>query len=159
VLDYLARYTRRVAISNNRLLGLDDRRVSFGWKDYRDGDKTKQMTLGAEEFIRRFLTHVLPDGFQTIRYFGLMANRGRAANLALCRSLIPDAAPPPPAGQLKDWKERYRELTGEDVSLYQASKRGRLRAVRVLKPGIITNTEQPEGVNGDDTWLDSEGEF
>jgi Putative transposase len=117
VLDYLGRYTHRVAISNNRLLGLEDRKVRFSWKDYRDSDKTKEMTLEAEEFIRRFLMHVLPDGFQKIRYFGFMANRRRAANLALCRSLIGDTGAPVSTVGVKDWKERYRELTGEDVQL------------------------------------------
>lgn len=135
VLDYLGRYTHRVAISNNRLPGLQDGRVTFSWKDYRDGDKTKEMTLDACEFIRRFLLHVLPDGFQKIRYFGLMANRHRATNLALCRSLIPDAGVvDAPALEVKDWRDRYRELTGEDVSLCPACKSGRLRGVRLLKP-------------------------
>jgi len=134
VLDYLGRYTHRVAISNHRLLALEDGRVTFSWKDYRDGDKTKEMTLQAEEFIRRFLMHVLPDGFQKIRYFGWMANRRRAANLALCRSLLPDAQQPVSPLAVKDWKERYRELTGEDLRLCPACKRGRLMAVRILNP-------------------------
>ena len=114
VLDYLGRYTHRVAISNHRLLALEDGRVTFSWKDYRDSGASREMTLDAVEFIRRFLLHVLPDGFQKIRYFGWMANRGRAANLALCRELIPDAGPGAPALEVKDWRERYRQLTGED---------------------------------------------
>jgi hypothetical protein len=134
VLDYLGRYTHRVAISNHRLLRLEDGKVTFSWKDYRDSGASKEMTLGAEEFIRRFLIHVLPDGFQKIRYFGLMANRGRAVNLALCRSLMPDAAETLPALEVKDWKERYRELTGEDVHLCPACKQGRLRPVQEFKP-------------------------
>lgn len=134
VLDYLGRYTHRVAISNHRLLRLDDGKVTFSWKDYRDSGASKEMTLVAEEFIRRFLIHVLPDGFQKIRYFGLMANRGRAANLALCRTLIPDAEATLPPLEFKDWKERYRELTGEDVHLCPACKLGRLRPVREFKP-------------------------
>jgi len=92
--------------------------------------------------------HVLPDGFQKIRYFGLMANRGRAANLVLCRSLIPDAEVTAPDREVKDWKERYQELTGEDVNLCPACKRGRLRAVRVLKP---LTKEETESANRDDT--------
>ena len=134
MLDYLGRYTHRVAISNHRLLRLEDGKVTFSWKDYRDSGTSKEMTLEAEEFIRRFLMHVLPEGFQKIRYFGLMANRGRAANLALCRSLIPDAGVTIPALEVKDWKERYRQLTGEDVHLCPACKQGRLRAVRLLTP-------------------------
>src|SRR5882762_9161914 len=74
VLDYLARYTHRVAISNNRLLQLEDAKVSFRWKDYRDS-RQKVMTLTVHEFIRRFLLHVLPKGFQRIRQYGLLSNR------------------------------------------------------------------------------------
>ena len=114
-------------------------------------DDTKGMTLGADEFIRRFLMHVLPDGFQKIRYFGLMANQRRTANLALCRSLIPDAEVMVPDLEVKDWKERYRELTGEDVSLCPACKRGRLIAVRMLKPLTRDQTEQTKIANQDDT--------
>ena len=77
VLDYVGRYTHRVAISNNRLLDIEDDQVRFQWKDYRDGDQVKTMTLTAEEFIRRFLLHVLPDGFQRIRYYGFLGNRYR----------------------------------------------------------------------------------
>jgi len=148
VLDYLGRYTHRVAISNHRLLALEDGRVTFSWKDYRDSGASKVMTLEAGEFIRRFLLHVLPDGFQKIRYFGLMANRGRAANLALCRELIPDAAPGAPALEVKDWSERYRQLTGEDPRLCPACKRGRLIPKQALLP--LTSV-QTKGVTGYDT--------
>src|SRR5215831_532363 len=75
VLDYLGRYTHRIAISNNRLLAVDDGRVRFRWKDYRNGGRSRTMTLTADEFIRRFLLHVLPDGFQRIRYYGFLCNR------------------------------------------------------------------------------------
>ena len=78
VLDYVGRYTHRVAISNNRLLSMDDGKVRFRWKDYRDDNRQKTMTLAAEEFIRRFLIHVLPDGFHRIRYFGFLSNCRRA---------------------------------------------------------------------------------
>ena len=88
VLKYLARYTHRVAISNRRLLSMEDGRVTFEWKDYAAGNQTKTMTLEAVEFIRRFLLHVLPSGFVHIRHFGFLANRKRKANLALCRSLL-----------------------------------------------------------------------
>ena len=142
VLDYLGRYTHRVAISNHRLSSLEDGRVTFSWKDYRDGDKTKEMTLDAEEFIRRFLIHVLPDGFQKIRYFGFMANRRRAANLALCRELIPNSAPGAPALEVKDWTERYRLLTGEDLRLCPACKLGRLISRRDLPPLSLQQTKQ-----------------
>jgi hypothetical protein len=88
VLEYLGRYTHRVAISNRRLLALENGRVSFAWKDYRDAGKSKVMTIPAEEFIRRFLQHVVPPGFQRIRYYGFLANCHRAAKLALCRQLL-----------------------------------------------------------------------
>ena len=90
VLAYLARYTHRVAIGNSRLLGLDDHHVSFRWKDYRESGscRSKVMRLAVSEFIRRFLMHVLPDGFHRIRHYGLFANGHRADKLALCRSLL-----------------------------------------------------------------------
>ena len=101
VLAYLSRYTHRVAISNRRLVALDERGVSFRWKDYRAKGKTryKTMTLSAEEFMRRFLLHVLPSGFHRIRHYGLIANAGRRNNLALARELlqvVPEAAEPQP---------------------------------------------------------------
>jgi hypothetical protein len=89
VLKYLARYTHRVAISNRRLVAMQDGRVTFEWKDYAAGNQTKTMTLEAVEFIRRFLVHVLPSGFVHIRHFGFLANRKRKEGLALCRSLLP----------------------------------------------------------------------
>lgn len=112
VLAYLGRYTHRVAISNSRLVKLEDGQVSFRWRDYRRHDKVKTMTLAADEFIRRFLLHNLPDGFHRIRHYGFLANGQRAAKLALCRQLRavppPAAAPTPPA----DYRQRYRQLTG-----------------------------------------------
>ena len=92
VLAYLARYTHRVAIANSRLLSLSDGEVRFRWRDYKDDNKSKVMTLEAGEFIRRFLLHVLPDGFHRIRHYGLFANGHRAAKLALCRELLEVAA-------------------------------------------------------------------
>ncbi len=92
VLKYLGRYTHRVAISNQRLLALQDGQVSFQWKDYRERDQQQQsktLTISADEFIRRFLLHTLPKGFQRIRYFGFLANRFRQEKLALCRQLLP----------------------------------------------------------------------
>ena len=96
VLAYLARYTHRVAIANSRLLDLDETHVSFRWKDYRENGrhKSKVMRLAAGEFMRRFLLHVLPDGFHRIRHYGLFANGHRANKLALCRILL--NVPPAP---------------------------------------------------------------
>lgn len=88
VLKYLARYTHRVALSNRRLIAVEDGRVTFRYKDYADDHRTKQMTLDATEFLRRFVQHVLPKGFVKIRHFGLLANRRRAEWLAVCRRLL-----------------------------------------------------------------------
>jgi hypothetical protein len=115
VLAYLGRYTHRIAISNSRLIKLEDGRVSFRWRDYRHHDKVKVMTLAADEFIRRFLLHSLPDGFHRIRHYGFLANGHRAAKLALCRQLLatPPPAPPPPT----DYREHYRQLTGLSLEI------------------------------------------
>ena len=109
VLDYVGRYTHRVAISNNRLLDIDNDQVRFQWKDYRDGGQGKTMTLSANEFIRRFLLHVLPNGFQRIRYYGFLGNRYRQEKLNQCRRLlgmqIPDQHRGPSPEQ--DYRDRY----------------------------------------------------
>jgi hypothetical protein len=94
VLQYLARYTHRVAISNHRLVAFKDDRVSFRWKDYAAGSKQKVMTVSTDEFLRRFLIHVLPKGLVRIRHFGLFANRKRSASLLRCRLLLKVATPP-----------------------------------------------------------------
>jgi len=112
VLKYVARYTHRVAISNNRLIDINDGKVQFRWKDYREGNRHKTMTLAADEFIRRFLLHVLPDGFQRIRYFGFLANRYRAEKLALCRQLMQMAPPAATPEVNNDYRDRYEALTG-----------------------------------------------
>jgi hypothetical protein len=135
VLDYVGRYTHRVAISNNRLLDIDNGSVSFQWKDYRDGDQVKTMTLSADEFIRRFLLHVLPDGFQRIRYYGFLGNRYRRKKLEQCRSLLgmqspaehPDAGP----GE-RDYRDRYEELTGKSLHQCPECKQGRMLVVEIL---------------------------
>ena len=90
VLAYLSRYTHRVAIANSRLIALDDTGVTFRWKDYRakGRERAKVMTLAIDEFIRRFLIHVLPGGFHRIRHYGLFANGGRAENIARARQLL-----------------------------------------------------------------------
>jgi hypothetical protein len=91
VLQYLARYTHRVAISNHRLIAFENGEVSFRYKDYAHGNKKRKMTLSANEFLRRFLLHVLPRGFVRIRHFGFLANRSRARLVAICRQLLSDA--------------------------------------------------------------------
>jgi hypothetical protein len=103
VLAYLSRYTHRVAISNSRLIAFDGQRVTFKWKDYRakGGRRYKVMTLDADEFIRRFLIHVLPDGFHRIRHYGLFANANRVDNIARARQLL-GVLDPPSRGDARD---------------------------------------------------------
>ena len=115
VLAYLGRYTHRVAIANTRLIKLEDGQVSFHWRDYREGGNTKVMTLAADEFIRRFLLHALPDGLKRIRHYGFLANGHRAEKLALCRRLL--AIQPPPTPPPMDYRERYRQLTGRSLDI------------------------------------------
>jgi hypothetical protein len=134
VLDYVGRYTHRVAISNNRLLEIADGKVSFCYKDYRH-DAQKTMTLEAEEFIRRFLLHVLPDGFQRIRYYGFLGNRYRQEKLARCRQLLGMPEPEPPALELsEDYRDRYEELSGSSLRECPVCHQGRMRVVATLLP-------------------------
>ena len=104
VLAYLSRYTHRVAISNSRLLALDDQGVTFRWKDYRAHGRTrhKTMTLRTEEFMRRFLLHVLPSGFHRIRHYGLLANANRKHDIAAARELLHQPTPDLPAEPRND---------------------------------------------------------
>jgi hypothetical protein len=110
VLKYLARYTHRVAISNGRLLSFEHGQVGFRWRDSKDHNRIKTMTLPATEFIRRFLLHVLPSGFVKIRHFGFLANRNRSARLSLCRQHLNAPLPTTvPAGLLTDEQKRAVE--------------------------------------------------
>jgi hypothetical protein len=115
VLDYVGRYTHRVAISNNRLVSMDDRKICFRWKDYRNGNQQKTMSLPANEFIRRFLIHVLPDGFHRIRYFGFLGNCHRTRKLARCRELLGMAPAEPVSEPPADYRDRFQTLTGQSL--------------------------------------------
>ncbi len=116
VLGYLGRYTHRVAIANSRLIGLEDGQVRFRWKDYRQPEKPKVMTLDGDEFIRRFLLHVLPDGFRRIRHFGFLANAHRSARIATIRALL-GAPAPVVEPEAANYRERYAMLTGRSLDL------------------------------------------
>jgi Putative transposase/Transposase zinc-binding domain len=131
VLDYLGRYTHRVAITNSRLIGLDDGEVRFRWKDYRHPQRPKVMALPVGEFIRRFLLHVLPDGFRRIRHFGFLANACRTAKLALIRRLL-DLPEPETAPEPADYRERYARLFGRSLDICPACG-GHLVEIAVLK--------------------------
>ena len=135
VLDYVGRYTHRVAISNNRLLDIADNQVRFQWKDYRDGDRHKTMTLSADEFIRRFLIHVLPDRFQKIRYYGFLGNRFRQKKLALCRQLLAmSATTKPVASETSDYLDRLEERTGVSLRQCPFCHQGCMVRVQTLVP-------------------------
>jgi hypothetical protein len=134
VLDYLGRYTHRVAISNNRLLKLEDGQVWFQWKDYRNGNQQRTMTLPAEEFIRRFLLHVLPPRFQRMRHYGFLANRCRKTKLAQCRALLAMPAAIVPVPQPTGYRDRYEKLVGRQLDRCPACQRGRMLLVEILPP-------------------------
>ena len=133
VLEYLGRYTHRVAISNDRLKELKERQVRFAYKDYKDEQRHKEMTLSADEFLRRFLLHVLPDHFQRIRHYGLLGNRHRAENLARCRELLATPAPTPPLP--RDYRERWQQLTGHDPLQCPKCQKGTMVRIAVLPIG------------------------
>jgi hypothetical protein len=123
VLDYLGRYTHRVAISNNRIIDVDNGRVAFTYKDRKDNDSRKVMTLQPDEFIRRFLLHVLPEGFMRIRHFGFLSNRSKKHNLTLCRQLL-GLPPELPEVANQSARELMLELTGIDPTKCPQCTRG-----------------------------------
>jgi hypothetical protein len=132
LLQYLGRYTHRIAISNDRIVDLRDGFVRFRWRDYKDDSRNKIMTLPAEEFLRRFLLHVLPRGFMRIRHFGLLANRHRKAKLERCRVLL--AAPPPPDPSTESVATMVKRLTGKDLTLCPFCEQGTMQITGQLPP-------------------------
>ena len=112
VLEYLGRYTHRVAISNNRITDIKDGKVTFRYKDYKDGNKNKLMTIKAHEFIRRFLLHILPDKFVKIRHYGILSNRNRRTKLKRCKEILGISTKE--TKKKKSWQELLLELTGKD---------------------------------------------
>jgi Putative transposase len=133
VLEYLGRYTHRVAISNRRLLAMEQGQVSFAWKDYRDRQQQKVMTVSVEEFIRRFLQHAVPPGLQRIRYYGFLANCHRAAKLDVCRRLL--AAPCTDLlPQTADCRDFYAALTTTNFRLCPQCGIGILMSIQILWP-------------------------
>ena len=123
VIEYLGRYTHRVAISNNRILDIDNNKVTFKWRDYRDNNKMKTMELNVEEFIRRFILHILPPKFMKIRHFGLLGNRNKTKKLTLCKILtntkvlIKERVSP---------LELLKRATGKDLNLCPICGKGHL---------------------------------
>ena len=139
VLAYVARYTHRVALSNDRLIGIEDGMIRFRWRDYRNGNRQKTMTLTADEFIRRFLFHVLPQGFQRIRYYGFLGNRYREQKLARCRQLL--AVPQPPVSEeTRDYRDQYEKITGASLIECPACHRGRMVVIDVFNPAKLSSS-------------------
>lgn len=128
VLRYLGRYTHRIAISNNRIKSFDGQSITFNWKDYRDGNSQKQMCLEVDEFIRRFLLHVLPHGYHKIRYYGLFSIRNRHLRLNSIRKVMSLPLRLEPFKKLSI-KELLLELKGRDITLCPCCKTGKLEAI------------------------------
>jgi hypothetical protein len=145
VLNYLARYTHRVAISNNRLLSMDEGKVSFLWKDYKHDCARRTMTLDADEFIRRFLLHVIPHGYHHIRHYGFLGNRYRETKLALCRRLI--GGPVPAAvesNRSEDYRDRYQRLTGNSLRDCPICGRGHMVSIETIPVGSRPRVPAPD---------------
>ena len=147
VLDYLGRYTHRVAIANHRIVKIVNNLVTFWYKDRSDGGKRKTITVSAEEFIRRFLLHVLPHSFMRIRHYGFMANRCRKENLSLCKKLIGFEN-----NHVRKHEESMQEimlkLTGIDILACPCCKKGRMRKGDELPKPILENWYMPQSKPG-----------
>lgn len=130
VIEYLGRYTHRVAISNNRIIDISNRNVTFKWRDYKDNNKNKVMTITAVEFIRRFIMHILPYRFMKIRHFGLISNRNKTTKLKKLQDLLKFKI----KSKLKDMKaiDIIKILTGKDVTLCPCCKIGMMRTVLII---------------------------
>ncbi len=128
--------THKSAIANHRLVDFDAEQVRFRWRDYAHGNKVKVMTLDAGEFIRRFLLHVLPRGFTRLRHYGVLANRGRARKLALCRDLL--AQPEPEPREPESPEAMMLRLTGIDITVCRQCGRGTLRRILILASQVPT---------------------
>jgi hypothetical protein len=139
VLKYLARYTHRVAISNHRLVALEDGQVTFRYKDYQRGHRLRTLTLAAVEFLRRLMLHVPPHGFHRLRHFGFLANRVRQEKLAQCRTLLGRATPPQARGKAVDLDLKPPEgAAGEPGTVCPVCQHGRMQLIQTLyrQPGV-----------------------
>jgi hypothetical protein len=142
VLDYLGRYTHRVAISNNRLARIEEARVSFRYKDYARGNRRKVLTLEAGEFIRRFLLHVLPRGFMRIRHYGLLANRAKRLKLAQARSAL-DQPPPPRPSQPESIEAFWLRVAQRDILQCPHCHAGRMVIIASLHSQLARGPPAP----------------
>lgn len=134
VLDYLGRYTHRVAIANSRIVEVADGQVTFRWRDYRHGKRLRTMTLAAEEFIRRFLLHVLPEGFVRIRHFGFLANRHRTEKIERARQLLASSHQTDAATPDHDEPTPSEPPAEADLRLCPECRQGQLICIEVLAP-------------------------
>ena len=133
LVDYLGRYTHRIAIGNHRILKMEYGKVFFAWRDYADGNKKKIMTLEASEFIRRFLLHVLPEKFVKVRYYGLLANRKSNTMLSQCRRLL-DTVQTSNKNVNETWQEFLKRVCGMDLITCPFCKNGRMIRKEVIQP-------------------------
>lgn len=133
-MEYLGRYTHRVALANERVIGFDGERVTFTYRDSTDHDQVKRMSLDAFEFIRRFLLHVLPDGFMKIRHFGILSNRNRKTKLARCKMLL-GVKQNGESSEPESWRDLFMRLTGTDLTICPACGKGRMVVKETLLPG------------------------
>ena len=135
VIDYLGRYTHRVAITNNRIVKAEDDKVIFKYRDRQDNDKVKSMVLDASEFIRRFMCHILPDGFMKIRHFGIYSNRHKSGKLKKCRELLGVKCDSSLKEEKKEsWEDLLFRVTGIDPGLCPHCKKGRMIQKQKIHP-------------------------
>jgi hypothetical protein len=142
VLDYLGRYTHRIAISNNRLLSVDDAHVRFRYKDYANGNRRKVLNLEADEFIRRFLLHVLPTGFMRIRHYGLIANCAKRASLANARSALGYQSPLPEK-QPESIEALWLRVAQFDIHHCPHCRSGRMVVIGPISPALPRAPPRP----------------
>ncbi len=146
VMEYLGRYTHRVALSNDRLVSFEGSRVVLRWRDSADGDKIKLLTLEASEFIRRFLLHVLPDRFVKIRHYGLLSNRGRKRKLLRCQKLLGVRNQEEPEEALKEtWEDLLTRITGKDPRVCPFCGQGKMVRREILSayPIVMADRKLP----------------
>jgi hypothetical protein len=143
VVEYLGRYTHRVALSNDRLVASGGSRVTFRWRDSADGDKIKLLTLEALEFIRRFLLHVLPDRFVKIRHYGLLSNRGRKIKLERCQKLLGVPSKEGPEESPKEtWQDLLTRITGMDPRVCPFCGQGKMVEKEILPACAISTANR-----------------
>ncbi len=134
LIGYLGRYVKRIAISNDRIVNIDvdQKQVAFRWRDYADENRSKVMRLSFEEFIRRYLQHILPSRFSKVRYYGLLANRDKTKRLARCLKAL--GRPTKPKVIEINWQERFYRLTGIDPTLCPRCEDGKMQTIILLPP-------------------------